>query len=102
MAGRPKGTTGIPRRTSVATKAKTQARKELATKEKEIRKLETKLAKAKVNYKGKKEVLQKVELAIDPIKVDKTTKNTVITAEEFEKARSPLFLNQTKDHKQIS
>ena len=28
MAGRPKGTTGIPRRTSVATKAKIQARKE--------------------------------------------------------------------------
>ena len=33
MAGRPKGTTGIPRRSSVATKAKIQARKELADKD---------------------------------------------------------------------
>ena len=99
MAGRPKGTTGIPRRSSVATKAKIQARKELADKEREIRKLENKLSRIKGSYKGKKEVLEKVELAVDPVKVDKTTKNTVITEEEFDKAPKKVrdFIKENKE-----
>ena len=98
-AGRPKGTTGIPRRSSVATKAKIQARKELADKEREIRKLENKLSRIKGSYKGKKEVLEKVELAVDPVKVDKTTKNTVITEEEFDKAPKKVrdFIKENKE-----
>ena len=98
-AGRPKGTTGIPRRSSVATKAKIQARKELADKEREIRKLENKLSRIKGSYKGKKEVLEKVELAVDPVKVDKTTKNTVITEEEFDKAPKKVrdFIKDNKE-----
>ena len=98
-AGRPKGTTGIPRRSSVATKAKIQARKELADKEREIRKLENKLSRIKGSYKGKKEVLEKVELAVDPVKVDKTTKNTVITEKEFDKAPKKVrdFIKDNKE-----
>ena len=47
--GRPKGTTGIPRRSNSATKAKIQARKELANKERDIKKLERKLTKKRSN-----------------------------------------------------
>jgi len=98
-AGRPKGTTGIPRRSSSATKAKIQARKELADKEREIKKLERKLTKQRSNFKDKKNVLEKVELAIDPKKQEQTVKNTVMTNGDFEKAPKKVrdFIKENKE-----
>ena len=97
--GRPKGTTGIPRRSNSATKAKIQARKELANKERDIKKLERKLTKKRSNLKDKKNVLEKVELAIDPKNQEQTIKNTVMTNGDFEKAPKKVrdFIKENKE-----
>ena len=98
MVGRPKGSKA-PRHLSMETKAKLQARKELRDKEKELAKLERKIAKKRNNLNEKKKVLTKVELAVDPKRQQTTNKNTVITESEFEKAPKQVrdFIKENKE-----
>ncbi len=98
MVGRPKGSTA-PRYLSMETKAKLQARRELRDKEKELKKLEKKVSKARINLADKKGVLKKVELAVDPKEQQTTNKNTVLTESEFSKAPKKVrdFINENKE-----
>ena len=63
MVGRPKGSKA-PRHLSMETKAKLQARKELRDKEKELAKLERKIAKKRNNLNEKKRYLQRLNLRL--------------------------------------
>ena len=98
MVGRPKGSSA-PRHLSMETKAKLQARRELREKEKELKKLEKKVSKARINLADKKHVLKKVELAVDPKEQQSTNKNTVLTESEFEKAPKKVrdFIEENKE-----
>ena len=98
MVGRPKGSSA-PRHLSMETKAKLQARRELREIEKELKKLEKKVSKARINLADKKGVLKKVELAVDPKEQQTTNKNTVLTESEFEKAPKKVrdFINENKE-----
>ena len=98
MVGRPKGSKA-PRHLSMETKAKLQARKELRDKEKELAKLERKIAKKRNNLNEKKKVLTKVELAVDPKRQQTTNKNTVLTESEFSKAPKQVrdFIKENKE-----
>ena len=81
------------------TKAKLQARKELRDKEKELAKLERKIAKKRNNLNEKKKVLTKFELAVDPKRQQTTNKNTVLTESEFSKAPKQVrdFIKENKE-----
>ena len=73
--------------------------KELRDKEKELAKLERKIAKKRNNLNEKKKVLTKVELAVDPKRQQTTNKNTVLTESEFSKAPKQVrdFVKENKE-----
>ena len=87
MVGRPKGSKA-PRHLSMETKAKLQARKELRDKEKELAKLERKIAKKRNNLNEKKKVLTKVELAVDPKRQQTTNKIQFLLNQSLVKHRN--------------